>query len=83
MCAAWYLSLKKRINHLALVYPHDFCKRPPKKINQSNNYRQITVAKIVIKHLSNILIKDLLGKSKESIKESHAHLFFLHITRQA
>ena len=54
-----------------------------KKINQSNNYRQITVAKIVIKHFSHILIKDLLGKSKESIKESHAHLFFLHLTRQA
>lgn len=78
MCAAWYLSLKKRISHHALVYPHDFCKRL-KKINQSNNYRQITVAKIVIKHLSNILIKDLLGKSQESIKESHAHLFFLYI----
>lgn len=43
-----------------------------KKINQSNNYRQITVAKIVIKHFSHILIKDLLGKSKESIKASHA-----------
>ena len=54
-----------------------------KKINQSNNYRQITVAKIVIKHFSHILIKDLLGKSKESNKESHAHLFFLYITRQA
>lgn len=53
------------------------------KINQSNNYRQITVAKIVIKHLSHILIMHLLGKSKESIKENHAHLFFLHITRQA
>lgn len=41
-----------------------------KKINQSNNYRQITVAKIVIKHLFNILIKNLFCKTKESIKTS-------------